>query len=104
MGRRSEKVVDRRKGRGKGHGLKKASSHAEALRDPHTLVNRLKPKETPEELIAEMVVSGLVPNAVTAAQFSKLPLGDVDLTACVAKLHAAVGCVQRGDLETQKPC
>ena len=44
-----------------------------------------------------MVVSGLVTNAVTAVQFSK-PFGDVDLTACVAKLHAAVDRVHRGDL------
>ena len=45
-----------------------------------------------------MVVSGLAINAVTAARFSTFFFGDVDLTQCLAKLHAAVDRVHRGDL------
>ena len=63
-----------------------------------TLVNTLKKRETPEESMADMVVSGLLSNAFTAVQFSKSPIGDVDLTVCLAKLNAAVERVQRVDL------
>ena len=45
-----------------------------------------------------MVVSGLAINALTAARFSKLSFGDVDLTECLAKLNAVVERVHRGDL------
>ena len=62
-----------------------------------TLVNTLKPKETPEEAIADMVVSGLASNAMTAVGFSK-SFGDVDLAECLVKLHAAVSRVHSGDL------
>ena len=68
-----------------------------AVSRSNTLVNKLKPNEAPVEAMADMLVSGLVANAVTAVQFSK-SFDGVDLTACVAKLHAAVGRVQRGDL------
>ena len=99
MGRRLLKSVHRRKTGGKGCGSKKAPARAaEAVSRSNTLVNRLKPNETPEEAHAELVVSGLAINAVTAAQFSKFPFGDVDLTECLVKLHAAVDRVHRGDL------
>ncbi len=98
MGRCSQKSVDERETGCKGLGLEKAPACAEeVVSRPNTLVGRLKPKETPAEATADMVVSGLVTNAVTAVQFSK-SFGDVDLTACVAKLHAAVDRVHRGDL------
>lgn len=74
------------------------SQAAKAVRGPNTLVNKLKPKETPAEATAEMAVSGLVSNAVTAAQFSKFLFGDVDLTECVVKLYATVERVHQGDL------
>ena len=45
-----------------------------------------------------MVVAGLVTNAVTTVQFSQAPLGDVDLTECLVKLHAAIDRVHSGDL------
>ena len=61
-----------------------------------TLVNRLKPKQTPEAN-AELVVAGLAINAVTALQFSK-PFGDVDLTECLKALVDAAERVNRGDL------
>ena len=47
---------------------------------------------------ADMVVAGLASNAVTAVGFSRGSFGDVDLTECLVKLHAAVGRVHRGDL------
>jgi hypothetical protein len=62
-----------------------------------TLVNRLKPKQTPEAAHAELVVAGLAINAVTALQFSK-PFGDVDLTECLKALVDAAERVNRGDL------
>ena len=91
------KSVVRRQGHSKGRSLGKAPTRTEAVSRPNTLVNRLKPEETPAAAIAEMVVSGLVTNAVAALQFSKA-FGDVDLTACVAKLQAAVDRIHRGDL------
>src|ERR1700674_5442839 len=62
-----------------------------------TLVNQLKPKQTPEAAHAELVVAGLAINAVTALQFSK-PFGDVDLTECLKALVDAAERVNRGDL------
>ena len=98
MGRRSQKSVGRRETGGKGRRVKKAPvPKALAVSRSNTLVNKLKPNEAPVEAMADMLVSGLVANAVTAVQFSK-SFDGVDLTACVAKLHAAVGRVQRGDL------
>lgn len=87
------------RGRREGRGWKTAPVPAvKALRRSNTLVNRLEPRETPDESTAEMVVSGLAINAVTAAEFSKYPFGDVDLTECLIKLYDAVGRVHRGDL------
>ena len=97
--RRLQKFVDRRETGRKGRGLKKAPVRAtEVVRRSNTLVHRLKPKETRAEASAAMVVSGLASNAVTSVRFSKFPLGDVDLTECLVKLHAAVDRVHRGDL------
>ena len=87
-GRRPRTSATRRKTGGKG---------AVAVSRSNTLVNKLKPKETPEEAIADMVVSGLASNAMTAVGFSK-SFGDVDLAECLVKLHAAVERVQSGDL------
>ena len=88
-GRRSRTSATRRKTGGKG---------ALAVSRSTTLVNTLKKGERPEESMADMVVSGLLSNAFTAVQFSKSPIGDVDLTVCLAKLNAAVERVQRVDL------
>lgn len=63
-----------------------------------TLVNRLKPKQTPEQATAEMVVAGLASNAVTALEFSKFPFGDVELTEGLNALVDAAERVNRGDL------
>ena len=97
MRRRSEKAVGSQRKSGKQQGLKKASPRAEAVGGPNTLISRLKPEETPAEAIATLAVSGLVANAVTTVQFSKV-LGDVDLTASVRALGSAVERVHHGDL------
>ena len=92
------KSPNKRETGGKGRRVKKEPvPKALAVSRSNTLVNRLKPNETPVEATADMLVSGLVTNAVTAVQFSK-SFNDVDLTACVAKLHAAVNRVHGGDL------
>ena len=64
----------------------------------NTLVNTLKPGEPPDDVIADVVVAGVGSNALTAAGFSKSAFGEVDLIQCMAKLDAAVGRVQTGDL------
>ncbi len=87
------------KKRNTGSSLKKRPVRAaQAASEPNTLVTRLKPNETPVEANADMVVAGLVTNVVTAVQFSKGPFGDVDLTECLVKLHAAIDRVHSGDL------
>ena len=87
------------KKRNTGSNLKKRPVRAvQAVSKPKTLVTRLKPNETPVEANADMVVAGLVTNVVTAVQFSKVPFGDVDLTECLVKLHAAIDRVHSGDL------
>lgn len=63
----------------------------------NTLVNRLKPKQTPVEAAAEMMVEGLGMNAVTAVGYSKT-LGDLDLTECMVALVAQTRKVQGGNL------
>ena len=99
MERGRRKSRSKREAGGKGRRVKKAPvPKALAVSRSNTLVNKLKPEETPEKATADMVVAGLASNAVTAVLFSKVPFGDVGLTACFAKLHAAVGRVQRGDL------
>ena len=70
----------------------------EVVRRALTLANRLKPKDIRAESSAEMVVSGLAINAVTALRFAKFHVGDVELTECLVKLQAAVDRVHRGDL------
>ena len=99
MERRPRKSADRREPGGKGRPVKKALvPQALAVSRSNTLVNKLKPNETPEEAVADMVVTGVASNAVAAVQFSKVPLGDVDLTECLVRLHDTVARVQRGDL------
>ncbi len=99
MERRGRKSPNKRKTGGKGCRVKKAPvPKALSVSRPNTLVGRLKPEETPEEATADMVVTGLVTNAVTAVRFSRNSFGDVDLTECFVKLHAAVDRVHRGDL------
>lgn len=63
-----------------------------------TLVNRLKPQETPEAAIAAIVVAGLATNAATVIAVSKHHFADVDLTECLEALKNAAERVNRGDL------
>lgn len=65
------------------------------------LVSRLKPKQSPDEAAAEMMVEGLGMNAITAAGYSKT-LGELDLTECMAELIAETRQVQRGNLGGQE--
>ena len=62
-----------------------------------TLVNRLKPKQSPDEAAAEMMVEGLGMNAITAGGYSKM-LGELDLTECMVALVAETRRVQSGNL------
>lgn len=62
-----------------------------------TLVNCLKPKQSPDEAAAEMMVEGLGMNAVTATAYSRT-LGELDLTECMAALIAETRQVQSGNL------
>jgi hypothetical protein len=62
-----------------------------------TLVGRLKPKQTPGAAAAEVMVEGLVMNAVTAVGYSKM-LGELGLTECMAALVAETRRVQGGNL------
>jgi len=62
------------------------------------LVGRLKPTQTPDAALAEILVAGLALNAVTAVQFSKSTLGEVDLTECINALVDSVERVNKGDL------
>ena len=99
MGRRQQKSRERRELGRKGGGSKNAPARAaKAVGRSSTLVNRLKPKETPEEATAHMLVSGIPINAVAAVEFSKHPFRDADLTECLAKLYDTVRRVQEGDL------
>ncbi len=63
----------------------------------NTLVNRLKPGQTPAAGSAEMLVGGLAANAITAVGFSR-QLGELDLTECVAALVTLTQRVKDGDL------
>src|SRR5215216_4635758 len=63
----------------------------------NTLVNKVKPNQTPEAAAAELMIAGLGMNAVTAASYSKA-LGDLDLTACMAALVAETQRIQEGKL------
>ena len=99
MERRPPRSTNRRKTGGKGRRVKKAPApKALAVRRSSTLVNKLKPGETPVEATADMVVAGLANNAVTTVRFSKGTFGEVDVTQCLVKLHAAVSRVHGGDL------
>ena len=60
-----------------------------------SLVNRLKPKQTPDEASAEMMVEGLGMNAITAVAYSKT-FGELDLTECMAALITETRRVQGG--------
>lgn len=62
-----------------------------------TLVNRLKPKQTPEQATAEMMVEGLGMNAVTAVAYSRT-MGELDLTECMAALIVETQRVQSGNM------
>ena len=97
--RRPRKSATRRTPDDTGRRGKQApESSALAESKSNTLVNKLKPGETLDEVIADGVVAGVVSNAITAVRFSKSAFGEVDLTQCLAKLDAAVGRVQTGDL------
>jgi hypothetical protein len=66
-------------------------------RDSRTLVNPLKPQQTPIQAAAEMMVGGLATNAVTAVGFSKI-FGELDLSECVTALATVTQRVNGGDL------
>jgi hypothetical protein len=63
-----------------------------------TPVNQLKPGQARDAATARMVVAGLTTNAVIAAEFSKFPYGDVDLTECGNALVDTAEDVNKGDL------
>jgi hypothetical protein len=62
-----------------------------------TLHNKLKPRQSPEAAVAEMMVEGLGMNAATAAGYSK-SLGELDLTECLVALVAETQKVRDGNL------
>lgn len=62
-----------------------------------TFVGRLKPKQSPDQASAEMMIAGLGMNALTAIDFSK-SFGGLDLTECLAALMAETRQVQSGNL------
>lgn len=63
-----------------------------------TLVSRLKPNQTADAAIADMVVAGLTTNAATVVELSTHHFGQVDLTECLRALVQAAERVKRGDL------
>ena len=95
MARRPRKSATRRTPDGTGRRGKKAPVSSPLA---ESKANRLKPEEPPDDVIADVVVAGVGSNAPTAVRFSKSAFGEVDLTQCMAKLDAAVGRVQTGDL------
>lgn len=66
-------------------------------RDPNTLVNKLKPEQSPEAATGEMMVEGLGTNAAATAGFSRM-LGELDLTECMAALIAETDRTRTGNL------
>lgn len=63
-----------------------------------TLVNRLKPKQTPVQATAEMVVAGLASNAIATREWSAFPFGEIDVTACLHAVVTSAERLNRGDL------
>jgi hypothetical protein len=63
-----------------------------------TLVNRLKPNQTPASGNAELVVEGIAMNAVTAVGYSQIFGGRLDLGECMEALVVQTQAVQSGDL------
>ena len=63
----------------------------------YTLVNTLKPGQTPAAGKADMMVGGLATNAITALAFSQM-LGELDLPECVTALATVTQRVNGGDL------
>jgi hypothetical protein len=63
-----------------------------------TLVNKLKPNQTPDVATAEMVVAGLASNTIATREWSTFPFGDVDVTACLNAIVDSAERVNRGDL------
>ena len=71
----------------------------QAIRVSNAVLKRSQSPALPlQETTAESVVSGLAINAMTATKFSQFAFGNVDLTACLGQLNAAVDRVHRGDL------
>jgi hypothetical protein len=64
-----------------------------------SIVQRLKPEQTPAEANAEIAVEGVGHNIATAAEFSKCFYLEPDLTKLtVAQIHANEA-IQNGDLK-----
>ena len=70
----------------------------QVVRLSNAVANRTALERMPQETTAESVVSGLAINAMTATKYSQFAFGNVDLTACLGQLNAAVDRVHRGDL------
>jgi len=67
-------------------------------RDPHVLINRLKPGQATEDAMAQMVVAGLFTNTATAVEWTLKALGTLDITSCRDAVVDAATRASRGDL------
>jgi hypothetical protein len=71
-------------------------------RKPNVLEGKLKPKQTPQEANASLLVAGLGPNAAAAWEWSTYPFGEVektvDLTSTLNSIVEAAERVNVGDL------
>lgn len=63
-----------------------------------TLVLQGEPGKTRDQILAIGAVAGLIPNAITTAQYLAPTYGALGLTECLAALQATVAQVQGGDL------
>lgn len=63
-----------------------------------TLAIQVKPKQTPEQAAAEMVVAGLASNTIATREWSAFPFGEVEVTACLNAIVDSAERVNRGDL------
>ena len=75
---------------------------AKGVEGSRTLVRSRSAHSTPAEAGADMVVSGVAINAVTALQFAKFRCGHVELTELLETLEASVDRVHGGDLRPTK--
>ena len=75
---------------------------AKSVEGSRTLVRSRSAHGTPAETGADMVVSGLAINAVTAQKFAQFRSGHVELAELLETLNAAVERVNGGDLRGTK--